>query len=175
MDTNLKHSFDRRNLLIVLILIGAVIGCLPVFGVLKGENGTNTANSEQILDELDGKLIILQDNSLLPVSVPNSSGNEVIGRIKVIATAYSSTVWQTDSNPFITAAGTCVRDGVIANNYLAIGTKIRIPELYGQKIFVVEDRMNKKMDNYQIDIWFSSYRQALNFGAKNTYIEILES
>ena len=29
--------------------------------------------------------------------------------------------------------------------------------------------------NYGVDIWFPSHQEAENFGAKRTYIEILES
>jgi len=40
---------------------------------------------------------------------------------------------------------------------------------------VVEDRMNPKKGYYHIDIWFPDYNQAKGFGAKTTYIEIIES
>jgi len=92
-----------------------------------------------------------------------------------VVTAYSSTVAQTDSDPFITAAGTWVKEGIVASNLLPFGTEIRIPEIYGEKIFVVEDRMSWRKGEYHIDIWFPSYWEALNFGTKKTYIEILES
>ena len=118
-------------------------------------------------------LLTIQGNSLLansPLPVP-----KVVKTIKMVTTAYSSTPQQTDNDPYITAAGTWVRDGIVANNLLSFGTKIRIPELYGDKVFVVEDRMNKKKGYYHIDIWFPSYWEAKNFGAKLTYVEILES
>jgi 3D (Asp-Asp-Asp) domain-containing protein len=57
---------------------------------------------------------------------------------------------------------------------LEIGTKIRIPEIFGEKIFIVKDRMNKKKGKYQIDVWFEDQKKALEFGVKKTYIEILE-
>lgn len=98
---------------------------------------------------------------------------KIAKKINVVATAYSSTPWQTDDTPFITADGATVRDGIIANNLLAFGTRVRIPELYGSKIFTVEDRMHWRKGNYHIDIWFPSYQQAVNFGAKTTYIEVL--
>ncbi|RLC35094.1 MAG: hypothetical protein DRZ76_01140 [Candidatus Nealsonbacteria bacterium] len=100
---------------------------------------------------------------------------KVKDKVRVVVTAYSSTPEETDADPFITAAGTRVRDGIIANNLLPFGTMVRLPELYGEKIFVVEDRMNPKKGYYHFDIWFPSYWEAKNFGAKNTYVEILES
>jgi 3D (Asp-Asp-Asp) domain-containing protein len=119
------------------------------------------------------KLAIAQDNTVLSISSPVPSAD--IKKLKVIITAYSSTVWQTDNDPFITASGKEVRDGIIANNLLPFGTRIMIPELFGSKIFTVEDRMSWKKSNYHFDIWFPEYVQAKNFGAKVSYIEILEN
>ena len=118
------------------------------------------------------EFLTIEKNSLIANSPLPSP--RVVKRIKVVATAYSSTPQQTDDEPFITAAGTRVRDGIIANNLLPFGTKIRIPELYGEKVFVVEDRMHWRKGDYQIDIWFPSYWEAKNFGAKRIYMEILE-
>ena len=94
--------------------------------------------------------------------------------MNVVITAYSSTVLETDETPLITASGTGVKDGIVANNLLPFGTRIRIPEIYGDKIFVIEDRMNPRIGPYHIDIWLPSYQEALNFGRKNVFIEILE-
>lgn len=105
----------------------------------------------------------------------NVSYFAVTKKIKMVVTAYSSTPEQTDDTPFITASNTHVRDGIVANNMLPFGSKIRIPELYGDKVFIVEDRMHQRKGKYHLDIWFPEYSQAKNFGAKITYIEILES
>ena len=98
---------------------------------------------------------------------------KAVKTIKVVVTAYSSTSDQTDDSPFITASNKYVKDGIIANNMLPFGTKVRIPELYGNKIFVVEDRMNKRMGNQRFDIWMSDKPSALKFGVKTVDIEIL--
>jgi 3D (Asp-Asp-Asp) domain-containing protein len=100
--------------------------------------------------------------------------NRSVRRIRVVLTAYSSTVAQTDSTPFITANGTYVHDGVVANNGLPFGTELRIPELYGNKVFSVEDRMHWRKGNYHFDIWFPTYEQAKNFGVRYAYVEILK-
>lgn len=117
----------------------------------------------------------IQGNSFLPVSEPCFFDVKVVRTIKVIATAYSSTVAQTDDTPFVTAANTNVRDGIIANNLLPFGTQVMVPELYPDKVFVVEDRMHSRKGYYHIDIWFSTYAEAKEFGAKETYIEVLEN
>ena len=100
---------------------------------------------------------------------------KAVKTISAVITAYSSTPDQTDDTPFITASGKMVRDGIIANNMLPIGTKVRIPELYGDKVFTVEDRMNRRMGDHRFDIWFETYNEAKNFGVKSVGIEVLES
>ena len=120
-------------------------------------------------------LILLNENTLLSRSNLPNPEPKVSKKITVIVTAYSSTPWETWGNPFLTASETWVRDGIIANNLLPFGTQVRIPEIYGDKIFIVEDRMNSRKGNYHFDIWFPSYYEAKEFGAKTTYIEVLES
>lgn len=100
---------------------------------------------------------------------------KVVKTIKVVVTAYSSTPDQTDETPFTTASGKSVKDGIIANNMLPFGTKIKIPGLYGDKVFTVEDRMASYKSNYHIDIWMPNYTQAKNFGVKTVDIQVLES
>ncbi len=105
------------------------------------------------------------------VQTASSSPNK---ELVVQATAYSSTFDQTDDTPFIAANGTLVHDGVVAANFLPFGTTIKIPEVYGDKIFVVEDRMHKRFDN-RIDIWFPDRQSALKFGYKELKIQVLEN
>jgi len=105
----------------------------------------------------------------------NEAVKKTVKTIKVIVTAYSSTADQTDDTPFITASGKQVADGIVANNMLPIGTKIRIPDLYGDKVFVVEDRMNRRKSGYHFDIWFPERQLAVNFGVKTAEIEVLEN
>ncbi|MBI3335159.1 MAG: 3D domain-containing protein [Candidatus Portnoybacteria bacterium] len=89
-----------------------------------------------------------------------------------IVTGYSSVPWQTDSSPFITAQGTWVREGVVAANTLPFGTKIMMPDLFGDKIFTVEDRMAPK-NYHKIDIWFPSTATARQFGVKKLKILVI--
>ncbi|MBI2625352.1 MAG: 3D domain-containing protein [Candidatus Nealsonbacteria bacterium] len=131
----------------------------------------NPAPSSALEAPEENSLLIAQNNSILPVSNPPLA--RVVKRVPVVITAYSSSPMETDEDPFTTAAGTRVRDGVVANNLLYFGTRIRFPELYGDKIFVVEDRMASYKGYYHFDIWFENRQEALNFGTKNTYIEIL--
>jgi len=90
----------------------------------------------------------------------------------VTVTAYSSTIDQTDDTPYITAAGTFVRDGVIAANFLPIGTRLRMPDYFGDKVFIVEDRMNERYW-YRIDIWMPERALAKEWGVKRVRVELL--
>jgi len=131
------------------------------------------AENSNILPKESEKVVISQGNSILRISSPNNPEKKSI-RISAIVTAYSSTPWETDEDPHVTASGKPVRDGIVANNFLPFGTKIKIPEIFGDKIFVVEDRMKRGKSKYQFDVWFENYFEALKFGAKRTYVEILE-
>lgn len=93
--------------------------------------------------------------------------------ITVEATGYSSTVDQTDDTPFETASGRTVKDGVIACNFLPFGAKVKFPEIYGDKVFTVEDRMAKRYTD-RVDIWFETRSEALNFGIKTLEMEFVE-
>lgn len=127
-------------------------------------------------------VIMPQTTSADFANVANASAKEAISQaqktvktIKVFVTAYASVPEETDDNPFITASGKQVGDGIIANNMLPFGTKVKIPKLYGDKIFTVEDRMASYKSDYHIDIWMPNKPLAVNFGVKTTDIEILEN
>lgn len=107
--------------------------------------------------------------STLAISIPQKTKVEIYERV---ITAYSSTPEETDETPFITASGSYVRFGIVAANWLPIGTTIRIPELYGDQVFVVLDRMNKKHPD-KVDIWLPSKEAALNFGKRLTKVEVI--
>ncbi len=103
--------------------------------------------------------------SVLAISKPKTR--------KVWVTAYSSTPEETDDTPFIAANGTLVHDGIVAANFLPFGAKVQIPSQFGNKIFVVEDRMHERKTNV-VDIWMPSKDEAKQFGAYYTEIVILD-
>lgn len=96
-------------------------------------------------------------------------------RIKrVTVTFYSSDSWQTDDTPFITANGTRVHDGIVATNALPFGTVVKLPEIYGDKMFTVEDRMHKRYRS-RVDVWVEHRDEAFARGiVRNTLFEIYE-
>lgn len=126
--------------------------------------------TEEEIQNLDESVLTIQENTVVS---NNSHYYEEVDTIYVVITAYSSTPGETDDTPFITASGSTVRDGIVAANFLPFGTEIKIPKLFGNKMFVVEDRMSPKK-GYHIDIWFPSRPEALEFGAHLTYIEVVK-
>ncbi len=92
--------------------------------------------------------------------------------MKVTMTAYSSTPDQTDDTPFITATGDHVADGIIAANFLPFNTLVKIPKLFGDKIFIVKDRMHRRFSD-RVDIWFPDRESAMKFGKRTAEIVVL--
>ena len=93
----------------------------------------------------------------VPVQIPQPTQ-----QLTATVYAYSSTVGQTDASPFVTASGERVRDGIVANNCLAFGTVVTFPELYGEKPFVVTDRMAPRMVAPVLIFGFQQLRQLVN-------------
>ncbi|MFH1236595.1 MAG: hypothetical protein V1685_06735 [Parcubacteria group bacterium] len=126
---------------------------------------------QEIQTSLSETTTVGEEQPRLPISAdkPREDAKQVV---YLNITAYSSTPDQTDGDPFTTASGSKVRDGVIAANFLPIGTRVRIPDHFGDKIFVVEDRMNPR-HRYMADIWMASRDQAKEWGARYTKLEVL--
>ena len=104
--------------------------------------------------------------------LPDSGPREPSQVVEVVFTAYSSEVGQTDDSPFIAAWGEHVYDGMIAANWLPHNTKIKIPSLFGDKIFTVADRMNARYGYGRADIWMNSRADAVKFGVQRVEVEI---
>ena len=155
----LKNNVMLADILNSSIFAGVIVG-ICLLGIIMPQatdaDFVNTTNSSY-------------------VAKATTEAMKAVKKIKVIITAYSSVPEETDDTPFITASGKYVKDGIIANNMLPFGTKIKIPKLYGDKIFTIEDRMNKKKSDYHIDIWMANKPLAVNFGVKTAEIEILEN
>jgi len=149
---------------------------LPVLAVFIAILGSYFLGLQALADETKNEsrqndLQIVGQAVLLPVSAPPIG--DVAKTMTVILTGYSSTEDQTDSTPFTTASNKQVRDGIIANNFLSFGTKVRIPEVFGDKVFEVDDRMNRRKGNDHFDVWFSTTEEAIHFGAQTAMIEVL--
>ena len=161
---------------IFLSLVAVAVVCVPSIHA----QGVST----YLEDEADGAVRV--EISGIPVPLPpqtlweriqtllgtrkDTKYRPEIGTVFTVnSSAYASSPYQTDSTPCITAVGTRVRPGVVASNFLPIGTVL---EVNGLK-FIVEDRMNARYDGYFVDLWFSSTSQALEFGRKSLEITVV--
>lgn len=107
--------------------------------------------------------------SLLGIRAPQIIRPAVGAKFTVNASAYAPSPYQTDATPCLTAAGTPVRPGVVATNFLPTGTLLDI----NGHTFIVEDRMNARYRGYFLDVWFPSTSQALEFGRRKLIVTIL--
>lgn len=118
----------------------------------------------------------IQSDSVNPTNAPVldsvKTQTKVLKTYLVSVTAYTSSPDETDSTPFITADGSYVHDGIVAANFLPFGTAIKIPSLYGDKVFVVKDRMNSRYW-MNVDVWMTSKNIAKQFGRKTVKIEVV--
>lgn len=105
---------------------------------------------------------------------PQNVEHRVKKVVRLTVTAYSSTVDQCDGDPFTAASGAKVHDGMLAHNGLPFGTKVRFPDVFGDKIFTVEDRLNARKGWYIADIWMPTRDAAKQWGAPVLKMEILE-
>ncbi|MDP2789678.1 MAG: 3D domain-containing protein [bacterium] len=110
---------------------------------------------------------------VVPAPKPVVPTPKVVKVKTVVMTAYSSTRDQTDGDPFTTASGQKVKDGIIAMNGVPFGTKVRIPEKFGSKVFVVQDRMHARYGSSRGDIWMKTRNDAKQWGVKRVKVEIL--
>lgn len=90
-------------------------------------------------------------------------------RTPVTVTAYTATAQETDSTPCITASGLdiCAHPdkNVVAANFLPFGTKVKIPELFGNRVFSVEDRMHARYNSeHRVDVLVRSRAEARTLG-----------
>jgi 3D (Asp-Asp-Asp) domain-containing protein len=85
-------------------------------------------------------------------------------------TAYSSSPDETWGDPFITASGRRVFDGLVAcPRALPFGTNVRI----GDRTYQCYDRLHPKYDD-RFDIWMSTKNAALAFGKRRLLVEVME-
>ncbi|MFA6417384.1 MAG: hypothetical protein WCW61_04305 [Patescibacteria group bacterium] len=191
---------SRKQGVIVLIIIACVFQFVLFYAPALAADSVKAANASVSDDDLlisneimikDGvspaNVTIVTDNELTPAkeikSVPEGTKASTTVEYIVVSTsthamtAYNSEPGQTDNSPCITANGFNVcehgEEDTIAANFLKFGTKVRIPELFGDRVFVVRDRMNKRHAD-RVDIWMKNRSDALKFGIKTAKIEVLK-
>lgn len=158
-----KAPVETAAFTVLLILFG--------FTALPASAGTTIAATLSGNKATALEVAAMQNETLEYGTLPEADLRGPSYTMTVQATAYNSVPWQTDDTPFTTASNTQTRFGVIATNGLPFGTRIRIPEVFGDQIFIVEDRMNPRYTN-RIDIWMEEIPDARAFGIQTVTIEI---
>ncbi len=165
-----KHVTAKASIgMFMLVMIASVF--FPVIANADMEYEQMLPDSQTV-----GLIIEQMKNETRPYGhLPESQEALPRRTYSIPMTAYTSEPGQTDDSPCITASGldVCARDeeNVVAANFLPLGTRVRIPELYGNRVFYVEDRMNARY-NYKMDIWMKQKSDAKRFGVKHTTVEV---
>lgn len=144
----------------------------PDLILTQDDNEEDPGNADALAAADQGESEPVKPNANLPKN-PDAKPK----KIKTVEiTAYNSDVAQCDASPCITANGFNVcKHGIedtIATNALPFGTKVRIPDLFGDRIFIVRDRMNSRYHD-RVDVWMLDHKKAIKFGIKYAKIEIL--
>ncbi len=154
-----------RLLLPVIVLLFA----LDLY--LRSDDEIPTSRSEttqefvqtahQIRSELVRAMELIEEIFGHPVDLDS------VRSVPVTITAYTSTVWQCDETPYVTASMHGVRNGVLAVSRdlidemgLYFGKRVFIP---GHGIFEVRDLMNRRWTK-RVDIWHEDIEVARHFG-----------
>lgn len=187
--TSYQHIFE--TLVSYVVLAAIALSAIPAQAVNAVTDEVMVTSILPVLSVKNIDLSALESETAL---FPEIQPAEPKRTMWVVATAYSSDPWQTDSSPCTPAmshfdmCAEFVETGVadtIATNMLPLGTKVKFPDLYGDKVFVVRDRMNAKYNGTnRIDFWIGSEQptnqtiirdakqKAIQFGVKRLKMEI---
>jgi 3D (Asp-Asp-Asp) domain-containing protein len=182
------RSMPRGRLLVSLLLAGAIVAPTTLYlherdrrievthayQQLAFASGAEISTLRQSMGNLLTEQAELKD-LLLESGYAVYSDNEL--SVPVVATGYSSSVWETDSTPFTTAANTRTRHGIVAMSRdllrrynpdapFAFGDVVTIS---GVGDFIVEDSMNDRWRR-RVDVWFPSRSAAVSFGRREVII-----
>lgn len=102
------------------------------------------------------------------ISLPDVALKEPAQELTATLYAYSSTLGQTNGNPFVTASGVRVNAKTVANNCLPFGTRL---EINGQD-YIVQDRMNARYGCASFDVWHPTTADAIAFGKQTKVVTV---
>ena len=175
MDDLKKKEFRNMKLKTAKRLILAIIIVL-VFDFLLFPAPVLASESADLADDTDIPIIEYVLPTIINV-LPSAEDLKVNRETYRTISAYNSEIGQCDSTPCITASGYNLcengQEDSVAANWLPFGTRIRIPELFGDRVFIVRDRMSEKYSN-RLDIWMLEKADAKKFGVRVALIEIFD-
>ncbi len=194
-----SHLFKKTRPFIVALIVASLLHnfiVFPVQAAMDTSSDTPLVNTRiSVIKKPESSIkrverLSADDNTenaidftLVPENTPevkkpiDSQANTPVSSRKVSMTAYNSEAAQTDGDPCTTANGFNVcKHGIedtVAANFLPMGTKIKIPELFGDRVFVVRDRMSKRFGN-RVDVWMLKKSDALKFGVRHAEIVVVK-
>lgn len=194
-----SHLFKKTRPFIVALIVASLLHnfiVFPVQAAMDTSSDTPLVNARiSVIKKPESSIkrverLSADDNTenaidftLVPEDKPeakqpfDSQANTPVSSRKVSMTAYNSEAAQTDGDPCTTANGFNVcKHGIedtVAANFLPMGTKIKIPELFGDRVFVVRDRMSKRFGN-RVDVWMLKKSDALKFGVRHAEIVVVK-
>lgn len=167
--TSAVRHINRRKAELVVLLAFVLQFAFPQVTLSQRMTDTEVASLPTVMR--DTLRFAYADPADRPVPQP-------IKVVYVTVTAYSSTPDQTDATPCITANGfdVCAHgiEDVIAANFLPLGTQVKMPGYFGDQVFTVRDRMNRRYGD-RVDVWMTSRAKAKEFGKRTLKIEVYES
>ncbi len=173
----MKHYWTRKRKRQWLIILTFVLSFLFIFPQSKTLAQIYVQNAALSQTKIVKEERVEQVNKINQITKRLPQNKIKIKKtIKVVVTAYNAVPEQTDATPCLTADGTdiCANPQlkIVAANWLPFGTKIRIPEYFGDTIFEVRDRMNSRYP-YRLDVLMDSIPAAKEFGIRYLKIEII--
>lgn len=175
-----KIRHNKAEFIVLLVLVFELI--FPQYGLaaIIDNKDFSDLTAEEVA-QLSQKVFLIRPIKICELSecieLEVEPEVEIIDTYNIPITAYSSTPDQTDSTPCITANGYDLceanEENIIAANFLPFGTKVRIPEYFGDRIFTVQDRMNARY-YYKADIWMKTRQPAMEWGLVYATIEVVE-
>lgn len=164
----------RVSSLIILVIFLLATAVPAIIDLKTGQVSANFSQKSAKDDKLELVEVVWQESRGIGPKLANLSQKQIPNTVvRAVITAYTSTPDQTDDSPFIAASGKHVYDGMVAANWLPFGTKIKIPSIYGDKIFTVDDRMNPRYGHGRLDVWLNAPRsEAMRFGVKIVDVEV---
>lgn len=177
----INNYYLKANIAILIVALSSSLSFPQHSLATEVGNTTQSIEMELISGNFQSNI---DEFSILPgtnPTLPEIEQKQPTRVVKMTITAYNSDSAQTDDSPCITASGldVCKRgaEDIVATNYmhLPFGTIVKIPELFGDKEFIIHDRMNARY-SARMDVWMESYASARKFGVKrNITVEIYEN
>ena len=174
-----KITYSTQKAMVVMMFSATLVVPLLAPHVVHAETGAVRSALKGIVRIFSSEEVIADE--VEPNVFPEVEDRKPTRVITAVRTAYSSEVAQTDSTPCIPADwkyNLCEQyekygeQDTIAVNFLPLGTKVRFPDLYGDKVFTVRDRMNARYGMGRGDIWMPTKAEAKQFGVKKVTMEI---